>query len=316
MQLLRVFEAAETGNDENLSEDEAIEKYGQRKFMRWVLITGCISLLCGLWIVTGTLVLSSSGPGAVLSVLNLLTLIIAGCSQFFLFFYASKLLHFFRQKINMSYELAIVLSIYLLSAAAYHVPAILRVKDSDKEDIIHWMMLLAIAPLLRNLAAFFVSAVHPLLQSNDYSLVTYSSTRECAKSLEMTLSSEITYQHFASFLETKHGRGGAAILDLFNRLELYTHKLNKERPVEELEREIVTSCFSDENVKNEIKSLTELSRESLEKEKQFGTVLNMVLERLKECFEEFRRTREFEGLVDVLRFQENISERLQQANLI
>lgn len=320
MQLLQVLVVKEGAINDDLTEDEAIEKYGQRKFMRWVLITGCISLLCGIWVATGTQALSSASSGEAFFVLNLFTLLIAALAQLLLLVYASKLLPYLRQNVSMNYELLVVLVAYLISAAAYHVPTIILVGGTDKSEAVQWIMYVSIAPLARDAAVFVCSVIYPLRDQDGF--VTYNETRECVKSLEMTLSAPVTYQHFARFVEAKHGRNGAAVVDLYQRLRICAHRLRKERPVGDLEEEIIRTCCSDSDVRTEVKALEKVSRESLKKDMEknkmgtFDGIMDATMGRLRDYFQDFSQSGQFKDLMEVLRVQETISERLQQANLI
>ena len=299
-------------NSKPLTEDEVYDKYGQRKYVRYVLVIVILAMLCGAGFIVYTFILigESDYPEAFF-ILNMFTMISTAIGQFIIFIFASSLLHRLHENISMSFELLIILTTGFIASTFYHAFVVALITNLNTGILITMCISSALILLVRNIIYVVVSIVWPLMQSKEYLIVRYNETRDCAKTLELVLCSKTAYLHFTKYIENKSSAIGNNLISLFNLLMLRKDRLRQNRPVKKLEDEIMEIYDTNTELKEELNE-----RKSVYMSSIYDSLMERVMSKLKRYFRIFKLTKHYTSLLNVLTARETINERLKQADLV
>ena len=326
MQLLQIYDT--NVENKHMDEDAAFFKYGQRKYVRAILILSILTVSFA--VLTFVFKLIQPFPDIDLAnalfVINMFTLILSTIVHLMLFVCSLSLLSFAGDPICPHLEFTVVLCVSFVVSIIYHAPMINAIRQDKLDSSLTTFGLCAMALMFRNLLCIVLSIAYPIQRTNRCYLIPYGETRECAKSLELVLCSRLAYQCFAGYVKEELGAEGERLTSLYNQLKLYEHKINKRDPACEMGREIIGSCEG-------IGEIVKIPRQTLEEVKErnkelegvgesrhlkniFAPVLVLVMEKLQELFKSFKETEWYEELIDNLMDREIVNERLQQANVL
>ncbi len=224
----------------------------------------------------------------------------------------------------MNCELVVVVSTWILSNGVYFGLLFQHEQGSDNLSASMYFFVLVV----RNVIVVIASIVVPVLTSHKGDLVPYGETRECVESVELALSTELPYQFFSEFILNTAGTPGINVLTLYTQIKLY--EACPEGPERQQElfglANSINSDFILPNAPLAIPDIPPQVRTVISRKFQdlapnlnkhlFDSLYGVIINKLQDYFEQFKKSEEYKQLLQALRINEIIFERLSRAGLI
>ena len=233
-----------------------------------------------------------------------------------------------KREVDMRIEIISLVTFWTWCAIGYHFLQIyLKSKGVTMEFRI--TVLLEIVLLMRNVVGLVISVISPVIKSSERRSIPYGETRECVGTVEMALSTELPFMHFASYIEAVDGEKGKNTITLYTQIKLYEDKAEDEADQNEVQ-EMAESILKDyirAGSPFRVPDITDEARRNIEKRfenrharpldkhlfnEAYGTVIN----RLQDYFIAFQGSKMYSTLCEELRKNEIIYERLVNSDLI
>lgn len=310
-QLAKIYDGSAL-DDEPLSEDEGYDIYGQKVYVRFVLMISAIGILIGTAISVLIVKLPSSPDrfDVQLLTVNCLTLVVSSALEGCLLHSAFKGLKWLNENVSSTAELMFVLVDYFVFLVVYHCMVLPWNGELSKEKFKERCFFIGLILIIRNVI-WLCCLQRRLLNQGDRSyLVSNRETRECIKSLHMTMSCKHSYLAFAHYLGGHH-EDGETMLTLFSLLVIRKARKRRREELKAVEEEIQELCVSNVHVK----SCIDVSHWEMN-DMAFDAVMAVAKKKLEACFEEFKKSGAYRELRKSLIRKERINEKLQYADLI
>ena len=282
-----------------LSEDTGYELYGQKKYVRRAIVFSICIFFIGLPLIF-FIYWNQCNLVLQLLTLNISTILLNAIQQFLLFFTALRNIQWIHENVSTVKELIKVLLGHFGILIVYHAYTI------HSTDYIKKLPALALLLIIRNTIWISVSVILPFSSSYDDFSVNNKETRSCAESLEMTLSSKLSFICFSNYIEDNSPEE-RAIIDLYCLLMLRKMKKKRGDNVKAIEDEIANLSETKKYVSvNEIVFTNKI----------YDALIAIVMEKLGTYFKKFTESSIYGELAEVLIYKEIVNERLHLANLI
>eukprot|EP00826_Nyctotherus_ovalis_P053877 TRINITY_DN7031_c0_g3_i2.p1 TRINITY_DN7031_c0_g3~~TRINITY_DN7031_c0_g3_i2.p1 ORF type:complete len:309 (-),score=44.16 TRINITY_DN7031_c0_g3_i2:69-995(-) len=287
-----------------LDEYEGYEKYGQKKYVRFLLV------FVGLFILISatSILFIVEYEKYQIETLNVFTISLSSILLLLILHACFKSLKQINEPLSIFDELLIIILGYFFMQLAYHTIIFM---DPDISCGFHSRsQLLGMVLLIRNAVWLLCALIVPFAKYSDELLASYRETKTCAKSLEVVLCSKLGYLYFVSYIEEHHGEG-KDIIQLFNLLIIRKEREKERVGRSEIEQIITQLC----DTSPVINKLFEDNGYGIEG-RNYNKIIPIVMEKLNEYFESFVGSDYHAELQQKLLIKEIVNERLQQADLI
>ena len=243
---MKIYTVDNLYSSEPLDEDEGYEKYGQKKYVRFTIAVGGVSLVLG--IITIIIICQPNrNLRDKLLILNAFTLILGFAQQCQVSYYSVKSFLWIHDYFNITYELFTILALYFLFLFSYHCFTVFFVSTIEISYYMTNLQNMVSLLALRNIA-WVISMVIFLKRNPTKVYITgFHETRDCIKTLEMTLSFRLGYLNLANYIEENYDEG-SVIIELFSLLMTRKEKRKKDLNVAELEGQIKRLCENNAHI--------------------------------------------------------------------